>query len=275
MMHDSVSFNHEITPQSETNLSAVSSLSLYGKGIFTTIAVYDSEPFLWEKHWRRLKSNADKVGVDLSDFNQSSVRESLFELIGHNLLTKGKCRITFFDESSSTIWKTSNNNSTSLLIQTADFDEPKKNLSLTVSAFICNSNSPLAGVKSCNYLDKILALEAAKRGGYDEAIRFNERNEVVSGCTANIFWKERNRDDLFTPSVKTGCLNGTTRELVLERHRVIEVEKEINTLLRDAETIFLTSSVVGVVQVSDIDRELRLNDKPHELTHLIERELDQ
>ena len=87
-------------------------------------------------------------------------------------------------------------------------------MTLTVSPYRINSKSPLAGVKSCNYLENILAWEAAKAHGFDEAIRLNEKGEIASACLANVFWKKNG--EIFTPPLETGCLKGTTRGYVLE-----------------------------------------------------------
>lgn len=270
-MHKFASFNHKILPTNHININAISSASLYGKGIFTTLTIYNSKPFLWEKHWRRLNDNAEKLGVDLSEFNEQKVYNSLENIIEKNNISNGRCRITFFDESSSKIWQTSKINKTSFLIQTANLRKIKQNISITISPFLINSTSPLAGIKSCNYLENILALEDAKKDGFDEAIRINERNEVVSGCLANIFWIDFDKDKLFTPSLETGCLAGTMREFILEKLRVIEIKKDINELLRDAEYIFLTSSGNNVIQVSNVINEIKFTDKLHELTRIIEK----
>ncbi|MGI8670012.1 MAG: aminotransferase class IV [Aridibacter sp.] len=268
-MHKFASFNHEILPANNIKINAISSAGLYGKGIFTTLAIYNSKPFLWEKHWRRLNDNAEKIGIDLSEFNEQKVYNSIEEIIEKNNIKNSRCRITFFDESASKIWQTSDKNKTSLLIQTADSHEIKQNISVTLSPFLINSTSPLAGVKSCNYLENILALENAKKDGFDEAIRINKKNEVVSACMANIFWLEYNKTELFTPSLETGCLAGTIREFLMEKFNVVETKKEINELFRDAEFMFLTSSGINVVQVSDFVKEIKFANELHELTRII------
>ena len=267
-MHNFVLFNHQIFPAAEANLNAVSSVALYGKGIFTTLAIYDKKPFLWEKHWRRLNENAAKIGIDISDFSESIVKNALVEIINQNEIKNARARITFFDESPSKIWTFDAKNKTSLLIQTADLIKPNKNFALTVSPFLTNSTSPLTGIKSCNYLENILALEDAKSFKFDEALRYNERNELTSACMANVFWFEYENDKLFTPSLKTGCLPGTIREFILENCEVAEVEKEINTFFRDAETVFLTSSGIGIVQISEAGG-IKFSLEPHDLTQLI------
>ena len=102
-MHEFVSFHCGIIASGGTSVSALSSATLYGKGIFTTIAIHDSEAFLWEKHWRRLVSNAETAKIDIAEFSESDVKQALAEIIRKNNCINGRARITFFDESPSDI----------------------------------------------------------------------------------------------------------------------------------------------------------------------------
>lgn len=244
-MHQFVSFNRQILSANEANLTAISSATLYGKGIFTTIAIYDKTPFLWEKHWLRLLDNASRIGLNF-DFAEKGICESLTELIAQNKIKNGRARLTFFDESAKGIWAFENNKKTSFLMTTADFRPVSEELKLTVSPYRIYSTSPLVNIKSCNYLENLLSFEEAKKRGFDEAVRLNEKGEIVSACLANIFWLKD--DEIFTPSLKTGCLAGTMRGLVLEKYKVFEVEENIESLEK-SDTVFLTSSGLGIKQI--------------------------
>lgn len=252
-MHPFVSFNRQIRRAENASIPAASAAALYGKGVFTTIAVRDGQPFLWEKHWRRLRRNAESLQIDLTEFDEKSIKTALAEIIKTNKFTNGRARITFFDESSSNIWNLAFGKRTSFLITTADSQPIPENLRLTVSPFRVNSASPLAGVKSCNYLEKILALSAAKKRGFDEAVQINERGAVASACLANIFWL--NGKELFTPPLAAGCLAGTTREFLLEKagnFQCSQVESDLQSL-RNADAIFLTSAGINIAQVAEFD----------------------
>ncbi len=242
-MHKFVSFNLRILPVEEAFISTVSSAALYGKGIFTTLAIYNSKPFLWQKHWRRLRSHSAKLNIHLNDFDEESVKSGLFQIILQNNIESGRARLTFFDESSSVIWNAESKNKTTLLITTADQRETVKDARLTVSPFPVNSKSPLANIKSCNYLENFLAYEEAKKRGFDETVRLNEKDEIVSVSMANIFWVKGER--VFTPSLETGCLAGTTREFLLDNFTVQEVKAELKEI-SEADEIFLTSAGIGI-----------------------------
>ncbi len=242
-MHRFVSFNRQIIPASDATLSAISSAAFYGRGVFTTIAIKNKEPFLWRKHWHRLNDNAGKIGIDLSEFSEETVKNALDELIENNQIENARARITLFDESASQIWQFETNRRTGLLITTADLHQTPEVLRLTVSPFLISSTSPLAGVKSCNYLENLLALEEAQKRGFTEAVRVNERGEIVGACLANIFWLKD--EELFTTSLETGCLAGTTRALLLENFTVRQGTAGLNKLI-EADEIFLTSAAIGI-----------------------------
>lgn len=249
-MHQLIFFNNQFLSNSDAKISALSSAAFYGKGVFTTLALKNKKPFLWEKHWRRLNDNALKIGVDLSEFSERFLIDALNSLIEKNEIETARGRITFFDESASKIWNFETDRKISLLITTADLHEVSENFRLTISPFPVNSTSPLTGIKSCNYLENILALDEAKQCGFDEAVRVNERGEIVSACMANIFWRKDQK--LYTPSLKTGCLAGTTREFVLENENGIEIETDLDAL-KNADEIFLTSAGLGICPVFEFD----------------------
>jgi len=212
-----------------------------------------------------LENNADKLKIDLAEFAEETTLATLAHIVEKNKVTSGRARITFFDESASAIWPFETDSKTSLLITTGDLRPVPNNFKLSVSPYTVNSRSPLAGIKSCNYLEKIVALDEAKARGFDEAVQINDRGLVASAATANVFWLKD--DVLNTPSLKTGCLPGTTREFVLENIDCCEVEATLDELDK-ADAIFLTSAGLGVTQVSGFESRT-LGTIQHPITDLL------
>jgi branched-chain amino acid aminotransferase len=233
----------------EDTKHSLSSALMYGRGVFTTIAIRQGAPFLWEKHWKRLSHDAHRLNIELSGFHDLEIMKGLQKVVGANGSYNVRARITLSDESIPSIWTDEPVKETSLLITTADFRRVPSDFNLHLSKFPINSRSPLAGVKSCNYLDNILAFENSRKQGFDEGIRLNERGEVTSACMANIFWISRG--EIFTPSLGTGCLPGTTREFIIENTDVREISAGVDEL-KEAESIFLTSAGIGVVGASTL-----------------------
>ena len=262
-MHERVYFNGSIA--AGARITAISSAALYGRGVFSTISIHEGEPFLLDKHVRRLIANSGSIGIKLSIRFEEELRGGIYDLIAENQVVQGRARVTIFDESGSDVWGKSDRVNLSLLIMTADARPVPAELRLTVSPYNINSTSPLAGVKSCNYIEHQMAYDEARSRGFGEALRLNERGHATSGCMANVFWEKGGT--LFTPSLSTGCLAGTTREFVLENIRCEELEAGID-VLESADRIFLTSAGVGVKAAAEF-KGRKLDTSEHRITALI------
>ena len=264
-MHEYIGFDNNIVSPEQCVIAAVSAAALNGTGVFTTIAIYDGLPFLWEKHWWRLTGNSAKLAIDVSMHSEVGVRKSLSDLLEANAVTNGRARITFFDESASPFWTYATEKKTGLLITTADFRTRPENFKLGTSPFASNSSSPLAGIKSCNYLERILAFNEAKQRGFDEAVQLNDRGNITSACMANLFWLDAGK--LYTPSLANGCIAGTTREFVMESWSCTEVEADMKAVEK-ADAIFLTSAGIGVVRVKSFNGR-KLSQDAHPIVTLL------
>ena len=243
----------------KARVAAVSSATLYGRGVFTTLAVYNSKPFLWSKHWQRLAAHAAKLDIDHTGCTENSVGEALNKLIAVNQVKDGRARVTMLARGGGRdFWKAKlpSTRKTDLMIMTGDARHVSQNgLSLAVSPYRISTFSPLAGIKSLNYLDHLLSKEEARRRDFDEAVVLNERGEIVSATTANIFWAKNGT--VHTPALSTGALAGITRECVIDiagKHFVPLVEGVYEMAdLVEADEIFLTSSGLGVAPVTTFD----------------------
>ncbi|MEJ7625076.1 MAG: aminotransferase class IV [Pyrinomonadaceae bacterium] len=249
-MHQLVSYNGRISEAAGAVIGLESNAALYGRGIFTTIAIRARSPLLWDKHWNRLQANGKALGLDVHKFTESRVRSYCDELFAANGVIDGRARITFLDERSPGLWASGTSGETGLLILTGEIRPLGQSFRLGVSPFRRHSRSPLTGIKSCNYLEQIVALDEAKSRGYDEALVLNEDRLVMSGLMSNVFWSKG--DGLFTPRLATGCVAGTTREFLMEKVIVKEVGVGIETL-SDADAIYLTSAGIGVLRVAEFE----------------------
>src|SRR5688572_25482509 len=101
-------------------IAAVSSAALYGRGVFSTIAIHDRQPFLLEKHLRRLFANTETLGVEDPTNLKHEIGVGLSTLIAANDIVRGRARVTIFDETESTIWGETEEPKISLLIMTAE-----------------------------------------------------------------------------------------------------------------------------------------------------------
>lgn len=257
-MHPVIYLNKTMVEATKARVAPVSSAMLYGRGVFTTLAIYNGKSFLWSKHWQRLTTHANKLDIDHTGCTQKGVGDALQKLIAVNQVKDGRARVILLARSGRDLWKTKmpGGKKTDLLIMTGDPPKaPSNGYSLAVSPFRTNTFSPLTGIKSLNYLNNVLAWEEAQSRDFDEAVVLNERGEIASATTSNIFWVKDGT--IHTPSLSTGALAGITRECVIDIASkqfipLLEGVYEM-THLTDADEIFLTSSGLGVAPVTTFD----------------------
>lgn len=257
-MHPVISLNKTMVEATKARLAPVSSAMLYGRGVFTTLAIYDARPFLWSKHWQRLTAHAGKLDIDVSGCTEKSVGDALKKLIAVNQVKEGRARVILLARSGRDFWKAkmAGLRKTDLLIMTGNPHKVSRNgLSLAVSPYRVSTFSPLSGIKSLNYLEHVLSWEEAQSRDFDEAVVLNERGEIASATTANLFWAKNGT--VHTPTLSSGALAGITRECVIEiaRKHFIPLVEGIYEMadLTDADEIFLTSSGLGVAPVTTFD----------------------
>jgi branched-subunit amino acid aminotransferase/4-amino-4-deoxychorismate lyase len=257
-VHPVIYLNKTMVEATKARVAPVSSAMLYGRGVFTTVAIYDSNPFLWSKHWQRLTTHAARLDIDHTGCTEKGVGDAMKKLIAFNQVRDGRARVIMLARSGRDTWRTkaSSGKKTDLLIMTGDPPKaPPNGLSLAVSPFRTNTVSPLTGVKSLNYLSNVLAWEEAQSRDFDEAVVLNERGEIASATTANLFWVKDGT--VHTPTLSTGAMAGVTRECVIDiasKHFIplLEGVYEIGDLT-DADEIFLTSASLGVAPVTTFD----------------------
>ncbi len=107
-----------------------------------------------------------------------------------------------------------------------------------------------------SYVNTALAVDAAHRAGYDDAIFLTQAGFVSEASAANIFLVRRG--GLITPPATADILEGITRDAVME---LAEKELGIRTERRDvgrtelyaADEVFLTGTGFQIAPVTEID----------------------
>jgi 4-amino-4-deoxychorismate lyase len=254
-MHQHVIINRRLLEARRARLHAVTSAALYGRGVFTTVAVHGGRAFLWDAHWARLLAHAEKAGVEC-DFGDNEAALLLTHLIEANGVEEGRARVHLLARAVRGRWKVGGEGRASdLLMMTADAWPAPEMLALTVSPYRVNTCSPLVGVKTVNRLEQIMAWEEARARDFDEAVVCNERGEVACATTANLFWVKHGT--VHTPALATGAVAGTTRARVigLAAELAVPLSEGAHTLhdMADADEVFLTSAVLGVALVTTFD----------------------
>jgi branched-chain amino acid aminotransferase len=113
-----------------------------------------------------------------------------------------------------------------------------------------NERGAVAGLKTTSYAENVVALAYAAEREASEAIFGNLAGNLCEGTGSNVFYVVDG--ELRTPSLKSGCLAGITRALLLEWVEAREVDEPMKVLGR-ADEVFLASTTRDVQAVRRCD----------------------
>jgi branched-chain amino acid aminotransferase len=225
-----------------------------GWGLFTTIRIIEGIPFAFERHWKRLSRDAQRIHCPFP-FSEETVHGQLSEVLRANQVREGCARI-YIIYNQAGFWRSEEElPAADLLICSADLPPHREPVRLALREHGRHAASPLSGVKVTSWLNNVWNLYEAQQGGYDEVVLLNERGEVAECTAANIFCVRDGR--VWTPPLSSGCLEGVTRGIVLGIGAGAGVPVEERTLLPEdlysADGVFISSTNRGMIAAGEID----------------------
>jgi branched-chain amino acid aminotransferase len=254
MLHKFVYHNDDVVSMQEVRLSPGQAGLLNGWGVFTTIRIYNGQPFAFDRHWSRLATDANRLKIPV-EWRPENVSKHLGQLIEANHVKEGCARIYFVYNRVGMWISDETMPEVDLILYTASLPERKGPVRLAVQSFGRYASSPLAGVKVTSWLENVWMLDQALRRGFDEVILLNEHNEVTECTAANVYCVRKG--EVTTPPLSAGCLPGVTRAILLELGeqfgaRVTEGPLSTGDLL-GADEVFITSTTREIQPVSQIE----------------------
>lgn len=258
-----VYINGQFYNKEDAKVSVFDHCYLYGDGIFEGIRLYDGCVFRWEDHLDRLFDSAKYIMLEIG-MTREELTEALVETIRRNELRDGYIRLVV-SRGEGTLglapWLCPKATvviiADSIKLYPQEYYDNGLKL-VTVPTLRNHVQSLNARVKSCNYLNNILAKIEAHNGGCIEALMLDERGCVVECTGDNIFLIKNGR--IVTPSPHLGALEGITRNSVMElaRERGYEITEAVFTRYEvfTADEIFLTGSAAEIIPVVEVDKRI-------------------
>jgi branched-chain amino acid aminotransferase len=254
MIHRMVYHNDKMVPVEKMRLSAGQAGLLAGWGLFTTLRVVEGEAFAYERHWKRLQKDAARTRVPFP-FDAARVRSQLQELFRANDVREGCARI-YAVYNKVGFWQSDESfPEVDLILYTAGLPAHREPVRLGLREHGRHASSPLAGVKVTSWLNNVWNLAEAQQRGFDEVVLLNERSEAAECTAANLFCVKGGR--VLTPPLGSGCLEGVTRQVLLEIGPAAGVACEEKTLraedLYSADEVFISSTNRNLLGVGEIE----------------------
>ena len=272
-----VNVNGRIFDQEHAVISVFDHGFLYGEGVYETLRTYDGQPFLFDRHMRRLRASASMLALTVPPANdeidrrfRDTMRAAGLGTTGHEayiriLVTRGVGELTYDPAACGA--------PTIVVIAKAHVDPPAEafehGVMVTLVGIVRNhpgSVNPI--IKSNNLLNNALAMQEAFRRRAFEGVMRNYRGELAECTTANLFVV---KDGVaLTPPLDAGLLAGITREFLFEVGRDVGVSVREQTLrdedLFDADEAFLTSTTRELVPIVRVDDRTIGSGKPGPVT---------
>ncbi|MBU4201130.1 MAG: branched-chain-amino-acid transaminase [Verrucomicrobia bacterium] len=264
-----VYLNGKLVPLKDAKVSVFDHGLLYGDGVFEGIRSYHGRVFMLEAHIDRLFRSAHAIVLDIPMTKQAVMRAVVATCKANNtmngyvrlVITRGigtlglnpySCRkpqvIIIADK-----------------IQLYSRELYTQGLKVVTAGSLRNHSESLSPcIKSLNYLNNIMAKLEAINSGVEEVVMLNPQGNVAEASGDNIFIFKGNQ--LLTPPISAGALEGITRNVVMDlaRRRGYEV-REITLTRYDLYTsdeMFLTGTGAEIISVVDMDRRVIGTGKP-------------
>jgi branched-chain amino acid aminotransferase len=253
-MHNLVFHNGRVLPIKEVRLSPGQAGLLNGWGVFSTVRIYEGQPFAFDFHFDRLMRDAQKLMLPMP-FTREQVRKSVMELVRANHLNHGCMRIYFVYNKSSMWGSDEDLPVTDWIMYTVDLPMRAGPVKLALQENGRQALHPLAGTKVISWLHNVWVVEKAHQRGFEDAVLLNEFGNVTEVTAANLFIVKKGK--VITPPLSSGCLAGVSRLILLENAKAtgIElVEKDFGADdLFGADEAFITSTTRQVQPIEQIE----------------------
>lgn len=272
-MQEWVSINGRLMPAEQARISVFDSGFMQGVGLFETMRTYNGIIFRPDHHINRLIRSARLLGWSVLP-ELADLRDNVDQVVRAVGTTDVRVRLTV----------------TTGTLREVDQDEPQltvvasaaaganypaecytKGVTVVASRYRQGATDPTVGHKTTSYFARLASLREAHAKGAFEALWFTHQNLLAEGAISSIFLVREGR--LMTPPLDTPVLPGVTRATVIEladraRIPVDQVALTIDDLL-DADEVFLTNSVMGIMPVVRVERKVISSEKPGDMTRRI------
>jgi branched-subunit amino acid aminotransferase/4-amino-4-deoxychorismate lyase len=228
---------------------------LLGLGLFETLLGVAGRPVFAGRHLARLAAGCERLGWVPPQAEFGDLVPVMTRLLERNGLDAGRARIRVaVSGGSGSLAELTAGRDRLVWLMATPAAAVAESLAVTSAPWPRNERGALAGLKCASYAENLLALDHARRAGFDEALFFNTAGDLCEAATGNVFLVREG--GLCTPPLAAGCLAGVTRAVVLElaaRDGIHCAEVPLGPAdLAAADEVLLTSATRGPVAVSRV-----------------------
>lgn len=229
---------------------------LFGDAVFETVRINNGRVLFLEDHYFRLMASLRIVRMQIPmNFTLEFFESQLLSIAKSCNYSNARVRMTVFrngdgfylprERNVSFVVTGSEISSNGYSFNVGDFE-----VELFKDFFI--SANLLSTLKTNNRMLNVTASIFADENNYQSCLLLNDQKNVVEAVAGNLFMLTGN--NLITPPIADGCLNGIMRKQVLgisKKLGVDVVEQSISPFeLQRADELFITNVIVGIQPVT-------------------------
>jgi branched-chain amino acid aminotransferase len=227
---------------------------LYGDGVFETLKVVNNKILFFEDHYFRLMASMRIIRLQIPmSFTLEYLEEEIVKLIAINgVQNSARVRFTVFRNEGGFYLPT--DNSISYIIQTSELEQIKYQFSKNTFEVDLYKDyvvpkQLLSTLKTANKITQVTASIFANENQLDSSLLINEDKNVIEAANGNLFMVMGNQ--LITPPITEGCLNGIMRKQIIALAKQIDAIEVIETPispfdLQKADELFITNVIMGI-----------------------------
>lgn len=260
----------------DAKISVFDHCVLYGDGVFEGIRIYSGCVFRLKEHLDRLWSSAKFIRLNIP-MTYDEMRQAVVETVRANNLRDGYIRLVVTrGEGDLGLNPNLCPRATVFIIAASITLYPQSDYEngleiVTASTTRSNISSWNPRVKSCNYLNNIMAKIEGQLAGARETLMLDTNGFVVECTGDNVFLVKNGV--LTTPPVYLGALRGITRDAIMELAEkegfVVKEEPFTRFEVYDADEMFLTGTAAEAIPVVKVDGRPIGDGNPGRITRLL------
>jgi len=230
---------------------------LYADGVFETIRIEPPHyPLFWSEHKERLQKSAQSIGLRTTTLthNLTLLYESLPLLTTPHRL---RIQLSRTDKQLHLFSSSHDYELSALLIpcQKLPITPRYQRYKTMLFSPFYYLNKEDSKPKTIAYHHEIYAQQHAQEEGFDDFLKVDLQGFIYSGSTSNFFWIHQ--EQVFTPPLCMHVRDGVTRRIIMalvQKQGLLVEERSCDyDTLQQAEEVFLTSSIQGIVGAKRID----------------------
>jgi branched-chain amino acid aminotransferase len=223
--------------------------ALVGDGVFEAIKLTNGQPFALTRHLDRLVASAQPLGIPV---DLTVVRRAVADILEtpQAQVTPSWLRVTVTG-GSAPMGTGGVGTVPTVVAAVAPITPWGPTANVVMLPWSRNEHGAIAGLKTISYAENVVGNRYARRNGADEGVFPNTAGNVCEGTGTNV-WVVK-EGVIRTPPLSAGCLNGVTRQLLLEwMPEIVEADIPLADLV-DADEAFLTSTSRDVHPIATVN----------------------